>query len=309
MSTTRPAILRRAVDAAVAQGSPQGFATRDGSNALTASGGESRALIDANYALPQGAATTLYRNWWLWRPAAANVSDQVRILSEYDGIGQRYLTAGDDYTVNPAAAERYLLLKDHPNIWLRALNTALREECFFVRLDEWTPTSRTQTIYSTAAAPISLSNLTRKSQVWDIEYHNANEASGEEKWKPWGWSGRREWDAFDDGGVVKLDFGRRPPVPEEEMRIISVNPYAVLTDEGTTSNVDEEWAAYATLVVMGRFLGNFSNPNDPWAIIGRTAQRAARDRRRAILGKYAYRQVGRASSTVGAVGVSGRAGR
>jgi hypothetical protein len=135
--------------------------------------------------------------------------------------------------------------------------------------------------------------------------HPTADPAGEELWKDWA-DGRREWHPEEDDSVITIDFRHVPPSTAQTLRIISTQPYSTLTDETTSINVDLEWAAHATLTVMGRWLGH----DDPeWQDIGAGSLAFVRDRRRQELEEYSNRTVGRESQHVGAMGVRGRGGR
>ena len=100
-----------------------------------------------------------------------------------------------------------------------------------------------------------------------------------------------------------------PPDTNQQPRLITTQPYATLTDETTSSNVEELWAAMATLLVMADWLRDPDNPADEWTEIADRIKPRYEDRRRAVLGRYAWREVGRETQHGGGVSVCGRAGR
>ena len=304
--TTRKQIRRRAVHLAPTKG----LATVDGVNSLTATAGGATTLTDTGSLAPVGASSALYTNVRLYRPAAANAADYVRLVDAtgYSGTNQQVTHQGPNYTVNPLASGddgSYELLRDDPYLWNRAINEALRTECFFVRFDEFTPVSNTRRIYQISAAPISVSDISRKPDIHNIQWHPVADAANEEFWRDWD-DGAREWEPLEDEGTIYIDFRHVLPDTTQELRLITTQPYSTLTDETTSVNVDEEWAAYATLLVMSRWLGE---NDEEWAGYGPGALAFVRDRRRQELGRHAYRTVGRESQFVGAVGVAGRGGR
>ena len=306
--STRAGIIRNAVNKV-----PKlGLSTDDGVNALTAdSNSDVHGLFDVSVAPPLPASKSLYKDWYIYLPAAAAATDNVRIIGSFDPVSQGWRIAGTDYGTAPTndAAGRYLVLKDHPLTWNRALNYALTDLLSFPRFDEFSPVSDTRRIYAIASAPISVTDLTRLSQIWDVEFHDETETANEEDWKSWA-DGQRTLRPFEDEGTLYLDFGRgRAPGTSEQFRMISTVPYAALTDETTTSNAEEEWAALATLVTMADWLADPDNPSDPWTEAGKRFQPLYEDRRRAVLGKFAFRQVIRTQERHGGVRVAGRAGR
>ena len=312
-TTTRAAILRRAMSLVP----DVAFATLDGVNALTmsASGG-ALAVIDTANQMPVGYSTNTHQNWFMVRPAllsgtaAQKAADKVRIITAYTASTNTWTTAAPNYAITPAATEPYRICKHHPSVWERALNEALRTECFFVQYDEWSPVSNTRRIYDLESAPISVTAIDRMSDILAIEVHDENETANEEDWRPWA-NGQRTWRTYEDDGTIYVDFGAAVPGTTQQMRILSAQPYPALTDEITTSKVDEEWAAYATLLCMARALGDPDNPADVWTEMLRKhkPQEFCRDRRRQELGKYAFRVVEKSASRGGAVSVGGRAGR
>lgn len=304
MTSTRTGIIRRAVHLA----QTRGRSTSDGVNALTASGGDEVSLEDSTGFLTRGMSAQLDRNQFLYTPTAT-AADRVRIIAETDPVNTAYRHRGADYGVSPIDTLPYLLLKDHPDEWNAALNEALRQYLSFPRFDEWTPTDSSRSIYQITATPISISDITELSQIWGLEVHPTNDATNQEVWEDWA-DGRRTWRPFEDEGAFFIDFRSIvKPNTTQQLRLISMQPFPTLTDETTTSNVDELWAAQATLLVMADWWGDHDNPADQWAIIGRKFQTRYEHRRATILRKFAYRQVGRESTTVGRVSVAGRAGR
>lgn len=305
-TTTRAAIRRKAVHLA----RTRGFATADGSSVLTATSGSSSTLLDTANLPPTGAATSLYDLQWLYRPAANNAADRERIIAAgtYTGSTRTLGSITPTYTEAPLAGTdngTYLILKDRPTLWNQAITEAFARECFFVRRSEFSPTSNTQLVYVLTAAPISLSDFTAPlTQIHGLEWHDENETAGEEQWKDFD-NGIRTWEIIEDAGVFSLVLNA-PFDTTMQVRINATIPYPALTDETTTSTVDVTYAAWATLLVMARWLGNDS---DEWAMIGQAAIQEVRDRRRQALGRFAFRTVGRESQHGGAVSVGGRAGR
>ena len=303
--TTRLQIRRRAVGLVPRKG----FSTVDGVNSLTASGGAVGTLIDTSDLPTVGASTALFANQRLWRPNANNAADVVRLITGtgYAASSQTITHGGGDYTEAPTAGTDdgvYLIVKDDPNLWNRAINEALRTECFFIQHDDWTPTDGTTRVYDISAAPISLSDILRISDIHGMEWHSTTDAANEEFWRDWD-DGRREWVVFEDSGTIYIDFRHVLPTTTQEMRIISTQPYATLTDETTSIAVDEEWAANATVLIMSRWLGA---SDADWRDAGPRAQAFVRDRRRQELGRYAFRTVGRETQFGGAASVGGRGG-
>ncbi len=300
-TTTRAAILRRAM----VQVPFAAFATADGSAALTSTSGSTSSVVDTLNVMPIPAASELMQDWWVYRPAAGDAGDQRRFVAEYDAVNLGWKTAPPVYA-NAPTTERYLVTKEDPYAWNRAVNEALRLECFFVRRDTFTPTSNTKRNYVVTAAPISISDFLRATQIHDIQSHPTNDASGEERWVTI--APRLQWDPVTDDNAITLEFSRALDTARE-YRLVSTHAFPVLTDETTTSTVDEEWAAFATVLVMARWYGDPQNPNDRWARAGRDALRFVRDRRRAELQKYGFREVGRHTQQGGGARVRGRAGR
>ena len=69
------------------------------------------------------------------------------------------------------------------------------------------------------------------------------------------------------------------------------------------------WAPMATLLVMADWLRDPDDPADEWTEIADRIKPRYEDRRRAVLGRYAWREVGRETQHGGGVSVGGRAGR
>ena len=305
MSVTRKQIRTRAIDMVP----EKGRSTVDGSTLLTATSGGTSTLLDTTALPPTGASTALYSNAWLHRPAAATAADRKRLVSAtgYDGSTKTITHQGPVWAIAPLASGDtgvYEILKDDPDLWNMAINEALRTECFYVRNYEWTPTSNTKRVYDISAAPISNTAIERVTDLHAVQWHPAADTAGEELWEDWA-NGSREWDFFEDNGTLYLDFRHIPPDTAQELRLIVTNPYAVLTDETTPSNVDLLWAAAATITVMARWLGE---SDAQWRRYGAAVASTLHTRRRQELREYAYRTVGRESQYVGGMTVGGRGG-
>lgn len=319
MSTTRAAILRRALSLVPTVA----FATNDGVNALTVTGGSASTVIDTANQLPAGFAVATHKNWELVRPAMLSgtagqkAADKVRVVSSYAPSTNTWTVGAPTYAITPASTERYLVVKDPINIWETALNEALATECFLIRFNSWTPTSNTQRIYTLGTAPLNLiTDLEREADIHNIQFHPLSDATDAEQWQDW-YNGRdRLWRAFEDAGVLYIDFGGATyggtrPGTTNVMRLVVTRPYPTLTDETTSSAVDAEWAAYATIMVMCRQLADMNDPRNEWTRIYHNLKPAefVRKRRSAELGKYAFRTVDRTSQRVGGARVGGRGGR
>ena len=301
--SNREDIMRRAVQLA----RTRGISTADGVAGLTASGGDAVSLVDAEGFFARGISVNLDRDTWLYIPTAA-AADQVRLVRATDPIGQAYRHAGPDYGT-PPTNERYLLLRDHPFRWNGALNEALRTMLFFPRLDEWTPTVTTQRIYTFGTTPLNaITDLTRKTQVFALHSHPTGDATNAGRWTDWG-DGRRTWRVYDDGGTLRIEFDGGLPNTDRVMRFTNLIAHATVTADDTAMTVDEEWAALALLVVMGRQYGDLNNPDDEWTVILAERLPEYEDRRRAILAEFSYGTTGRHTQRAGAVSVAGRGGR
>ena len=298
----REGILRRAV----LLSRTRGISTADGVAALTASGGEPQALIDAEGFFARGMSTNLDRDTWLYTPDA-DAADQVRLVSQTDPINLAYRTAGPDYGAVPVSGDRYLVLKDHPFRWNVQLNEALRTLLFFPRLDVWTPISDTQRIYTFGTAPLDgITDLDRITQVFNLQWHDGGDATDEERWRDWADDdGRKTWRVYDDAGTLRIEFNGILPGTVDELRFTSLIPHPIVTDDATAMTVDEEWAAYALLMQMGKLYGDPNNPDDEWTEVMGRAVLAYQDRRKAILAEFSYRTVGRHTQQGGSVFVSG----
>ena len=308
MTTTTRADIRRRAAGLVRKRSR---VTTDGVTVLTSDAStDLRSVTDTTAGAGPPVPTSLnrYRNWHIYRPAAVAAGDQVRAVAEYDARNREYRINGEPYT-NAANTERFELLKDHPDNWNAGVNFAMEEFLFFPRFDEFSPVSESRRIYQVSAAPISISDLERPlSQIHNIQWHDESETTNEESWKDWD-NGGRTWELFEDEGSFFIDFGFSTPDSSMQMRLVSLVPYSALTDETSTSAVEEEWAAFATLMVMGDWFRDENNPDDEWNVIYRKFEPAYWSRRRTILGRYTARSVGRNPQFVGAVGVAGRFGR
>ncbi len=312
-TTTRAAIRRRAVHLA----RTRGVSSADGVTALTATGGSASTLIDTDFLPPPPAVANLYKKQWIYTPTLA-AADQQRIVKDASGYSASTQTitieSGLDWSTGPVSATPYLILEDKPDTWDSAINEALRELLAFPRFDEFSPVSNSRRIYDISSAPISVTDLDRLSQIWAVQWHDEDDATNEERWKDWD-DGFRTVRPFEDAGDFFLRFGAEgevnPLLPSkaDQFRLVTTQPYATLSDETTTSNVEETWAAYATLVVMADWLGDHDNPADEWTEIGAKYGPIYEDRRRAVLGEFAFHRVWRSQTQRGGSSVAGRAGR
>lgn len=301
---TRASILLNAFEKvpnlAIAQG--------DASTALTADAASDETIVVAvEVAPPLGSSENLYHRWYISRPNASAAEDKVRLVARYDPVNQGWRPAGGQYT-NVPDGELIRILRDHPQSWNRALNYALRELLSYPRFDEFTPTSNTRRIYDVSAAPISLTDVTRATQVMNIQYHSTSDATNEERWRDYARAGR-SWEPYEDEDTLYIEFSHALGTADE-YRIISLQPFGEVYDETiTTVDVDEEWAALATLMVMADWHGDLDNENDEWTKVGRKYKSRYEERRRAILGRWNKRQVSKVSQRAGGFRVGGRAGR
>ena len=315
MSTTRAAILRRAMSLVPTLA----YATVDGTTALTMSGaGSATTVVDTANQLPGGYSTLTHKNWFMSRPAMLSgtagqkAADKVRVISSYAPSTNTWTVGAPNYAITPASTEPYRITKNHPSIWEKALNEALQTECFFLRFNNFTPTSQTQRWYTLGVAPLdAVTDLDRGADIHTIQWHSLVDISGEEDWRDW-YNGHRTWEATEvPPGTVIIDFGPSlKPDTTMQMRLVVTRPFAALTDETTTSLVDVEWAAFATLLCMGRQLADMQNPKNEWtmALNNLAVGKFVADRRRAELGRYSRRTVERTTSRAGGAGIGGRAG-
>lgn len=312
--STKAGIRRRAVLLARGGGQPPlGFATRDGSTALTSTDGAARTLIDTAGLPPSGASTSVGKGWWIYLPTQ-EAADQKRLILSYTAADRKFTHEGPDYSAttitNLGTGIPYLILKDDPDDWDSAQNEALRTLLSEIQYDEFTPTANDQVRYNVASAPISVSGITRPTQILDLDVRDADDAAGEERWVPWS-DGYRTWRAYTDEGVIYLDFEDPDRAPDTDMtlRIKWAPQYAVASSEDGTIAVDEYWAALATLTVMADWLGDPDNPSDTWNVVGRRVKQQYAAQKRLNLGEDAYRRVSRTSQQTGIFGVRGRGGR
>lgn len=294
----------------------RGLASIDDENDLIASAGGARELTDSGVLLPSGASTALFTNVFIHRPKAANAADVVRIVgaSGYSAPDYRITHQGPNYTENPLAGAddgTYLLLKDHPFLWDRALNVALKNELFFRHDQTWTPTSDTQRLYTIGTAPLdTIAGITKQTQIHNVQVHGKDDVALELQWRNW-YNGRREWDVWEDNDVLLLEFPypAGPPDTNDRMRLITTRPFSAVTSESTAINVDLQWAAAAVVMVMARWLADDVNEKDEWTQYGVDATTIYTDYRRQLLGKLSHRTYGRSATRTGGVSVGGRGGR
>ena len=304
--STRQTIRRRAVILS----RTRGRVAVNGITALTATGGDANSLIDttAHAAPPVPTSASRYRNWSLYIPEATNALDTERAIAEFDAEQRRYMINGPAYNTVPGSGDRYEILRDPPDDWNSAINEANKTLLWTPRLDEWTPASNDQRIYTFGTAPLDgITDLARRTQVFELEFHPTADASGEENWQVWA-DGQHTYRTYEDEGTLRVVFGGLLPNTDHEMRFTTLIPFAALTDETTILTVDEEWAAWATLKIMAGWFADADNPSDEWTAIGETAEENYHDLRRAVLADLAYRTVGRHSQMGGSVSVGGRRG-
>lgn len=315
MSTTRAAIFRRAMSLV-----PQlAFATVDGTTALTMSAtGSATTVVDTANQLPVGYSTLTHKNWFMSRPAmltgtaGQKAADKVRVVTAYAPTTNTWTVGAPNYAITPASTEPYRLTKNHPSIWEKALNEALLTECFFLRFNNFSPTSGTQRLYTLGSAPLDgVTDLDRAADIHNVQWHDETDATGEEDWRDW-YNGRRTWEAYEaPAGTILIDLGPRQVFDTTmQVRLVVTRPFPTLTDETTASNVDVEWAAYATLLCMGRQLADLGNPENEWTKVLANLQvgKFVADRRRQELARYSRRTVERTTTVPGGAGIGGRAG-
>lgn len=304
MTTTKPVIRRKA---GIYAGTDLAFVSADGVNGLTASGGSTTTLVDAGAAPPNGYSSNTHQNWHIYLPGAS-AADQVRVVASYSGSNRTWtIDTGENYATPPADADSYLILKEHPQFeWDTSLNLALTQKCFFARYHEFDPTSETQSRYIVTSAPISItaSDITSVAQFVALEWRDENEASGEEEWKTY----YGPWEVIEDEGTYTLDTFGRHLNTARTWRFVYTMPYAALSDESTTSNVNPDYAAWATLLTMGERLGDHNNPEDRWEQIRRKASAKYDEYHRRALGKYVGRVVIQPQVRRPGVSVMGRRG-
>jgi hypothetical protein len=313
VTTTRAAVLRRAIELTSQGGHSRGFATRDGVNALTSTGGAALTLIDTAGLPPTGAAATTAKGWWIWLPLMT-AANQRKLISSYSGALNTLTHQGPNYDATTITAlgvgTPYRVVRDDPDRWTMAFNEALRTILSQINYDEITITTSGQVLYTLSAAPFTLTGIVRDSQIMDVEYVDAGATAGEERWLPWS-NGFQTWRTYMDGQNVIIDFQgtENAPTTAVRLRVKWSSQFAAVTSDATVLDVDEYWAALATLTVMADWLADPDNPSDDWNMIGRKVRTQYAAQRRLILGEDAYRQVQRTAQTVGYLPVHGRAGR
>ena len=288
MSTTRPVIRLKA---GILAGTDHAFVSADGVNGLTASGGSATTLVDAGVAPPNGYSANTHKGWHIFLPGA-DAADMVRVVSSYTGSTRTWtIPSGEDFGTSPQSGDVYGIFKEHPQFeWDTALNLALTQKCAFVRYHEFDPTAETTLRYDITASPISMTatDITSPAQFRALQWHNENEASGEERWRDF----EGAWDIEEDEGTftLVLPYGRGLNTART-WRLVYTMPYAALTDETTTSNVDPDYAAWATVLTLGERLGDQNNPDDAWEVLRRKASEKFDEYHRRALGRYVGRIV------------------
>lgn len=312
MPTDRAAIRRRAVHIARTDGRSRGFASRDGVTALVSTAGAARTLTDTAALPPTGAAATTAKNEWLFLPSVAAAADRKRLIASYSGALQTITHNGPDYaaatiTELGTGSEPYLVLKDDPDVWDQAINEAMRTLVSKVNYSTITLVDD-KPRYVLSAAPFTLTGIERISQVVEIERADSGDTAGEETWTPWG-DGYGSWRAYPSDDDIILDFGPRAPTTADKLRVKWTSQASIFVDETTDQDVNEYFAALATLVVMVDWLADPNNGEDDWNVIGRRIRTQYAAQRRLALGGDAWRQVTRGSQQTGIVGIGGRMGR
>jgi hypothetical protein len=138
--------------------------------------------------------------------------------------------------------------------------------------------------YVLSAAPFTLTGIVRDSQVAEIERAAAGDTVGEESWQRWG-DGFNTWRTYMSDDDVILEFGSRSPTVADALRVKWTSQGAVFTDETTSQDVDEYFAALATCVVMADWLADPNNADNDWNVIGRRVRTQYAAQRRLILGE------------------------
>ena len=311
MPATRAAIRRRAVGLARVDGRGRGYASRDNVTALTSTSGTTTSLTDTAGLPPTGAATTWAKDWWLYLPTVSTVADRKRLIASYTASTRTITHDGPAYASGTAtelvAGRPYLILKDDPDLWNSAVNEALRTLLSEISYDEFTPTTTGTLRYTVANAPVGLAAVVRPSQIVAVETQAVG-GGVTDRWRPWN-DGYRTWQTYMDGDDVVLDFIDRAPTTADRIRIKWSGQYMELTDETTSRDVDEYWAALATCSVMADWLADPNNADDDWNMIGTRVRRQYFGQRRLILGEDAFRSVVRPVQQSGMVGIQGRMGR
>lgn len=310
MVATRAQIRRRAVNIARTDGRSRGFASWNGTSQLVSTGGTLTTLIDTLALPPVGAASSMAKNDWIFLPSVATAADRKRLIASYAAATKTFTHGGPSYDAATAAelvaGEPYLVLKDDPDTWDAALNEAMRTLVSKVNYSSITLVAELPR-YVLSAAPFLLTGVVRDSQVVDIEKASSGDTVGQENWQPWS-DGFNSWRTYPSDDDVILEFGDRKPTTADRLRVKWTSQLAVFVDEVTTQDVDEYWAALATLVVMADWLADPNNADNDWNAIGRRARTQYAAQRRLILGEDAWRQVTRGSQQTGIVGIGGRAG-
>jgi len=297
MATTVAGIIRKAV---TLHASKRGHVARaGGTTALTATGGAAQTLIDT-VGYPQGVSETYYKGWWIWDLT----TNLIRPVSAQTQSAATYTHDGNAWTV-PSSGNVYMILRDHPETWWESVNTALSLLLSQRDYYEFTPTDDTEDEYTFGVAPLSLTGLKRETQVFRVEYRDAGDDDA--PWLDWA-DGTRTWRAHTEGATHYLDFGGSAlPSTSDRMRLTILKQYPVASATDTSIDVDEEWAAEATLLAMARTLKTQA-PGDEWAQIERDAAHAYLGLRGATLGTDSFRSVGRSQRRQGGSGVQGRGG-
>jgi hypothetical protein len=286
MATTRGAVIRQAVTI-----SRRGFATIDGVNALTATGGGTLTLTDTGDLPPVGASLDLFSDGFLNRPLAVNAADRRKLIGDAAFAPSTGIIThqGPAYVANPTNGTVYLVTQDDLDDWNIAFNEALQAELFQLEYHEFDPVSNTRRQYTPTATPISASWLLDRSQIRRIETRGDGQTANERQWVDYSLGGRT-WDTYEDNGILVLDFNfGTPPQTGETIRIVATRGYGTVTSETTSIEVELEWAVLATLWKMAELLGDPTNPDDEWFGIMRRRRVANKlgNKRNKHLGRYA----------------------
>jgi hypothetical protein len=303
--TTSASVLQRAVMLARSNGIGVGYATADGINPLTTTAGGTLTLIDTSYLPPLGATDLLNKEWFIYLPDAI-AADRKRIIESYSPTSREFTLAGPNYataTINQMnAGATYLVLMDDPDDWASAITEAVRNLLSEPIWGFITPTVDRQVLYPLAA----FTDITRRTQVFDLEVCRASEPTDERNWLPW-YNGQRTWEVQQDGEDLYINFewADYAPTTADLLRLTYLRQFDPADGDW---DFDELWAALAVLVTMADWNADPTDSKDRWFQIGRKVNEAYVGRKRAILGGEGFRVVSRTSQQTGLYGVRGRRG-
>ena len=209
----------------------------------TATTGAPLQLTDTTLLKVAGKSSSLFGNYFLYRPAAATASDVVRrvTMTGYTSDDGILTHAGPAWTTDPLESSDsgyYELWKYDPVLVNRAITRAFQTRLFSIQQDDITTNGQTR--YEVGASPFSLSSIESDDQILEVGQVWGTDPNA--RVRVWTKEGRTWWPEPDNDTL----YIRFDPPPSGTIRITWKKPYTALSDDTTTSTVDKEWAVWAS---------------------------------------------------------------